>query len=246
MNGRQASPSVTLWASFCSRFDVRSVFSALLGVARRATATEESASSPDLVTDRLEAVIIRHLGGAGRQADDQIHLGPEQNRIAGFRTWRQNRQRAIGIDLDVHENVERGRNGIGRDAERRETRGEIGEAARMRLRVLVNDLERFRTARREHKIVTTYVILDDREHRPAAVRVEDVAFGQVNPIRVINGAARRKPFPFIGEIERDEIGDLFAFEIDDTQLLTGSEFESRAGLWFEPVQCANGHLLFAG
>jgi len=190
--------------------------------------------SPDLVTDRFESVIVRHLSGAGRQADDQIHLGPQQNRVAGLRAWRQNLERAVRIDLNIHENIKGGRNGIGRDAEWRQARSQIREAARMRRIVFVNDLEGLGTARCQQEIVPAYIIGGDREHRPAAVRIEHVAFGEVNPVRIIDGAAGGKPFAFVGEIERDEIGDLFSFEIDDAQLLTGSEFESRAGLRFEP------------
>src|SRR2546423_11792110 len=113
----------------------------------------------------------------------------------------------------------------------------------MRLRVFVNDLERFRAARSEQEIVPADVVLDDREHRPAAIRVENVTFCQVNAVRVIDAAAGRKPFAFIRVIERDEIRDLFAFEIDNAQMSAGAEFEGRAGLRFEAFQCAKGHLL---
>src|SRR5690606_27132288 len=38
----------------------------------------------DLEVDRLEGVIVGHLGRAGGQADDQVHLGPELDRVAGL------------------------------------------------------------------------------------------------------------------------------------------------------------------
>ena len=43
-----------------------------------------SLSLSDLVADRLEAIIVRHLGRAGRQTDDQVHFSAEENRVACF------------------------------------------------------------------------------------------------------------------------------------------------------------------
>ena len=101
--------------------------------------------------------------------------------------------------------------------------------------VFINDLECFRAAGRKQKIVPADIVLRNGQHGPAPVRVENVAFGQVNPVRVIDAAAGGKPFAFVGAIERDEIGDLFAFRIDHAQLLAFGQLESGAALRFQAL-----------
>src|SRR4051794_12750093 len=115
MGGREASPdgavgarssvAVALWATLGSRFPPR----------RRPQG--DGYRSADLVSDRLEAVVVRHLGRARGQAYDQVHLGAKNDRLAGFRAGRQDPKRAVSAHFDVHENVERGWDRIRRDAE---------------------------------------------------------------------------------------------------------------------------------
>src|SRR5437588_4434923 len=118
----------------------------------------------------------------------------------------------------------------------------ILETTGMIICVLVNDLESFRTARRQQKIVTADIVRDNRHHRAAPIRVEDVSFRQINRVRVIDASPRRKPFRFVFARKRDQIGDLFAFEIDDAERLIFLQFERDPGLRFELV--AHAELMF--
>lgn len=65
-----------------------------------------------------------------------------------------------------------------------------------------------------------HLILDDREERRAAIRVEDVALRQINRVCIIERAARREYDPRIAAIECDQIGNLLAKRIDDVQFIT--------------------------
>ncbi len=50
---------------------------------------------------------------------------------------------------------------------------------------------------------------------------------------------RRKPLRFVGSVECDQIGDLFAFEINHAQFLAFRKFKGRAGLWFQTINRAS-------
>src|SRR5205814_8926408 len=123
------------------------------------------------------------------------------------------------IDLDVHENVKGRRNGIRRNSKWLEMSAQILETTWMIIFVAVNDLKRLAAARREQKIVTSHVVGHDGEHRPAAIGIENVTGSEVNCARVIEAAPGGKPLRFVVAREGDEIGDLFAFEIDHAQQL---------------------------
>src|SRR5581483_7701908 len=70
-----------------------------------------------VVIDWFEAVVVRHLRGAGGQADNQVHLGAHLEMIAGLRERRPHGHASVRADLHVHEDVERCRDAIGRDPE---------------------------------------------------------------------------------------------------------------------------------
>jgi hypothetical protein len=100
-------------------------------------------------------------------------------------------------------------------------------------RVLVNDLEGFATAWREQKVVTPDVVGYDGEHRAAPIGIDDVTGCQVNLVRVIKAATGREPFVSVLASERDQVCDLFAFEIDDAKELAFFHFEGGARLRLE-------------
>jgi hypothetical protein len=60
-----------------------------------------------------------------------------------------------------------------------------------------------------------------------------VSFSQVDRVRVIDAAPGGEPFGGVGARERCEVGDLFAFDVDDAQRLAGFEFERSARLRLE-------------
>ena len=83
----------------------------------------------------------------------------------------------------------------------------------------VDDFECLGTARREQKIVAADLVGDDRQHRTTAIGIENVSSRQINAVRIVDAASGRKPFGFIGARERDQICDLFAFDIDHAERL---------------------------
>src|SRR2546421_1600823 len=74
----------------------------------------------NFVTDWFETMVVGQLRGTGCESDDQIHFRAKPDRIASFRSWRQNTQCAVRTDFDVHKDVERRRDGIGCYAKRLE------------------------------------------------------------------------------------------------------------------------------
>src|SRR3954470_17857731 len=94
----------------------------------------------------------------------------------------------------------------------------------------VNQRERLGTARRIQEIVTADAVVYDREHRPAAVRVEDVAGGEVDGVVVVERPARRQPFVRVGASERHEIRHLLAARVDDARAGAGRQLEADAAL----------------
>ena len=100
-------------------------------------------------------------------------------------------------------------------------------------RVLVNNLEGFATARRKQKVVTPDVVGDNGEHRAAAIGIDNVTGCQVNLVRVIKAATGREPFIPVLASERDQVCDLFAFEIDYAKELAFFHFEGGARLRLE-------------
>src|SRR5438132_1501782 len=125
---------------------------------------------------------------------------------------------------------------------------QILETARMIIFLPINNLKCFRTAWREQKIVTADIVGDDRQHRTTPVRIENVSSRQINAVRVIDAPSRRKPLRFVRARERDQIRDLFAFEIDHPKRLAFRKLESGPGLGFydfwhsdKTSQGTNGH-----
>jgi hypothetical protein len=55
-------------------------------------------------------------------------------------------------------------------------------------------------------------------------------------VGVIERAARGKPFAVIVARECDQVGDLFALQIDHGQMLTASQLKGGAGLRLKPIR----------
>ena len=118
----------------------------------------------DSVVDRLESIVVGLQSRARRQGDDQVHMGFEQDMIAGFALRCINGKGPIGRDIDVHEDIERCGNLIRRDAIGFERMSQIAKAALMRIFITVNDAKRIFRAGRQQEIMTADRILDDLQH----------------------------------------------------------------------------------
>ena len=129
----------------------------------------------------------------------------------------------------------------GSDPERLEAASEVLEAARMVSAGLIEHAEHLEAAGSEEKVVTADRVLDDRPHRAAAIRIKNIAGGQVDGVRVVNRAARRQPLAAIIERERDEIRDLFALGIDDFEPFALFHDQSGTGLRFQMNATQKSH-----
>src|SRR3989440_10214251 len=125
---------------------------------------------------------------------------------------------------------------------------QILETARVIIFLPINNLKCFRTAWRQQKIVTANIVGDDRQHRTAPVRIENVSSRQINAVRVIDAPSRRKPLRFVRARERGQVRDLLAFEIDHPKRLVFRKLESGPALGFydfwhsdKTSQGTNGH-----
>src|SRR5262245_49349509 len=110
--------------------------------------------------------MIGHLSRARRQPCDQVHLRSQLDRVAWLGSRRANPQLARGQDINVHEDVERGRDLIRLDAEGGQALAEVAEATGMLALVLVEDGERLGAARCQEEVMPPDVVGENREHWP--------------------------------------------------------------------------------
>ena len=116
------------------------------------------ASDRSVDVDRLEAAVVRELGAEHAVTPTIRSISARSSKWSpGARSRRQDPQLAGRQHVHVHEDVERRRDRVGRDAERRESADEILEAARVVPGRLVDDRERLRAARREQEVVSATV-----------------------------------------------------------------------------------------
>src|SRR4029078_9868499 len=112
----------------------------------------------------------------GCERDYKIHLGREANVVAGFAARRGDADSSChAIDRNVHENLERYWDAIAAYAVGRQHTLEISLASMMRLGVPIDDAEGVRRARGQREVVTAYGVLDNAQHWPATVRIDDIA-----------------------------------------------------------------------
>ncbi len=120
---------------------------------------------PVTSVDRLEAPPATVIGRAGGEADHEIGECPQPDMIARAGRRGHDLQLALGVDRDVHEEVERDGDCVGFDPERRQRFGEVAKAAAMDGLVGVKMPERRLAARGQQKVMQADAILDDLDHR---------------------------------------------------------------------------------
>lgn len=153
------------------------------------------------VADRLEAAIVRLLSGTGGQADDEIHLGLNDQPLPGPAFGRQDFDLAgAAVDIDMHEDVEGDGNVIAFDAVRLERTAQIAVAAVMRVSVAINNAERVAATGGEQEIVTSDIVFHDVEHDVAAVGIKWMPGGEKQRLIIIKGTAGREIFLCIMQI----------------------------------------------
>ena len=97
---------------------------------------------------------------------------------------------------------------------------QIGKAAGMMGVIVVNDFEGFRTTRREQKVMTTDLIIQNREHRITSIGIENVAARHIDCVGVINGATGRQVLIHICLSVRHQVGNLLTHRINHAQNLS--------------------------
>ena len=65
-----------------------------------------------------------------------------------------------------------------------------------------------------------YCILNHGKHHITPVRIELVALGEEDRIRIINRPPRRKNFARVMQIKANKVADLLTFQIRDEQIFS--------------------------
>src|SRR5690606_9816529 len=106
--------------------------------------TSPSAMSLHPIANGLVAEVVRLSVRTRRERHDQIHLGAKAGRVSRLAPRRQHPYlTGLRVDVDMHEDIERDRYAIRRDAIRRHGPLQISLAAMVWLVVLVDDAEHF-------------------------------------------------------------------------------------------------------
>src|SRR6202000_177292 len=107
---------------------------------------------------------------------------------------------------------------------------QVSEAALVRFGVPVELAEHLRRTRCEQEIVPPYLVFDDGQHRPATVRVENIARREVDLARVIERASRQNLFRNTQRVECHHVVHLLPHRVNHGEPLACLEFECNAAL----------------
>src|SRR5690606_31102468 len=213
-----ASTTITRSVALPSPASIRAIRSRRMPSARARRRRCPGALDPEI--DGLVAEVVGLPRRAGGHRDDQWHLRTQPQVRARPALWREHPDLAtLAVHRHVHEDVERDRHPVAGDAPGLQRHRQVALATRAPLLLAVELLEHLLRARRQGEVVAPAGVLQQREHRPAAVGIQHVARGQEQPRGVVDRAPRRQVLGHVRTVERHQVADLLTLRVDDHQLV---------------------------
>ena len=196
------------------------------GFSRRALA--------DLERERPRRPGVTRPGGTGGDRYGQVHFGAQHHRVALAALRGLDLELSVGEHIDIHEEIECGRQAVRLDAEVTQCRPEIVMAVRVVAGHTILHAIHFEAARCVEKIVAADVVRDDREQRVAAVGPEYITDREQDLAVVIERASVRQALASVLR-ERHEVAGLTPFDVDEAQMLAARESQPGAAAWSNDV-----------